>query len=175
VNINGKRKLAVIALAIMLTVTNTVTATAHAVKAKVVPMCVDPVLKYSGMKHLSKTQVYDLLRLTGFRGHQLNLAWAVAMKETHGNPLSHNYNPRTGDNSYGIFQINLYGALKSRISQYGLVSPADLYDPVTNARIAFDMSSQGLNWGSWGVGRHSYNGGVSTGVVKYWLKAVPSV
>ena len=172
--INGKNKIAVITLALMLVITNTFTQTAHAVKAVVVPTCVDPVLKYSGMKKLTQVQVYDLLRLTGFKGHALKVAWAVAMKESHGNPTSHNYNPRTGDNSYGMFQINVYGALKSRVSQYKLHSASDLYNPVTNARIAFQMTSEGRNWGSWGVGRHSYNGGVSTGVVQYWLKAVPS-
>ena len=172
-NINDKRKLFAIALSLMLVFTNTVTSAAHAVKAKVVPTCVDPVMKYSGMRHLSKTQVYDLLRLTGFKGHQLKVAWAVAMKESHGNPLAHNYNPRTGDNSYGMFQINLYGALKARISQYKLSSASDLYDPVTNAQIAFQMTSEGDNWSSWGVGRKSYNGGVSTGVVQAWLKVAP--
>jgi hypothetical protein len=175
VHFNGKRKLLVIACAFVLTISNTLTSTANAVTAKVVPMCVDPVLKYSGMKKLTQVQVYDLLRLTGFKGHSLKIAWAVAMKETHGNPLAHNYNPRTGDNSYGMFQINLYGALKDRVSQYKLASASALYDPVTNAKIAFQMTSGGRNWGSWGVGSNSYNGGVSTGVVQYWLKAVPSV
>ena len=173
-NINGKRKLAVVVLSVVLAITNSFTATARAVTAKVVPTCVDPVLKYSGMRKLSQIQLYDLLRLTGFQGQSLKVAWAVAMKESHGNPLSHNFNPRTGDNSYGMFQINLYGALKARVSQYGLTSAADLYNPVTNAKIAFQMTSGGRNWGSWGVGRNSYNGGVSTGVVQYWLKAVPS-
>jgi hypothetical protein len=172
---NGRNKLAAVALSIVLLFTNSFTTAANAVKAKVVPTCVDPVLKYSGMKKLTSIQVYDLLRLTGFKGHALKVAWAVAMKETHGNPLAHNYNPRTGDNSYGMFQINLYGALKARVGSYGLRSASDLYNPVTNAKIAFQMSSEGSNWGSWGVGRSSYNGGVSTGVVQYWLKAVPSV
>ena len=171
---NGKRKLLVIACAFMLTVSNSFMTTAHAVKAKVVPTCVDSVLKYSHMHNLTQTQLYDLLRLTGFKGNALRVAWAVAMKESHGNPLAHNYNPRTGDNSYGMFQINLYGSLKARIGQYGLSRASDLYNPVTNAKIAFQMTSEGRNWGSWGVGRSSYNGGVSTGVVQYWLKAVPS-
>ena len=171
---NGKNKLVIVVLAFLLAISNTFTLTANAVKAKVVSPCVDPVLKYSGMKKLSKIQVYDLLRLTGFKGQNLKVAWAVAMKESHGNPLAHNYNPRTGDNSYGMFQINLYGSLKARVGQYGLAKAADLYNPVTNARIAFQMTSEGRNWGSWGVGRHSYNGGVSTGVVQEWLKAAPS-
>ena len=86
--INGKNKIAVITLALMLVITNTFTQAAHAVTAKVVPTCVDPILKYSGMKKLSQTQVYDLLHLAGFKGHSLKVAWAVAMKETHGNPLA---------------------------------------------------------------------------------------
>ena len=155
----------------MLTLTNTITSTAHAVKAVVVPTCVDPVLKYSGMKKLTKVQVYDLLRLTGFKGQNLKVAWAVSMKESHGNPLAHNYNSRTGDNSYGMFQINLYGALKSRVSQYKLTSASDLYDPVTNARIAFQMTSGGDNWTAWKAEKHQRY----SEVVQYWLKAVPSV
>ena len=172
---NGKRKLLVIACAFLLTISNSFMSTANAVKAKVVPTCVDSVLKYSHMHKLTSTQLYDLLRLTGFKGNALKVAWAVAMKETHGNPLAHNYNPRTGDNSYGMFQINLYGSLKDRVGLFKLRSASDLYNPVTNAKIAFQMSSGGRNWGSWGVGRNSYNGGISTGVVQYWLKAVPSV
>jgi len=155
----------------MLTLTNTLTSTANAVKAVVVPTCVDPVLKYSGMKKLTKVQVYDLLRLTGFRGQGLKTAWAVAMKESHGNPRSHNGNAKTGDSSYGIFQINLYGPLKARISQYKLSSADDLYDPVTNAQIAFKMSAGGQNWTAWRAGKNEKY----SGVVQYWLKAVPSV
>ena len=172
---DGKRKLFVIIMAITLVLTNTFTQTAQAVKAKVTPMCVSPIMKYSKLHKLTQEQLYDLLRLTGFRGQGLKTAWAVAMKESHGNPLDHDYNPRTGDNSYGMFQINLYGSLKARVEQYGLSRASDLYNPVTNAKIAFQMTSEGRNWGPWGVGRSSYNGGVSTGVVQYWLKAVPSV
>jgi hypothetical protein len=56
---------------------------------------------------------------------------------------------RTGDNSYGIFQINVYGALQARIDQFNLGSASDLKDPVTNAQIAFHMSSGGKDWGAW--------------------------
>jgi hypothetical protein len=171
VTFNGKRKLFVIAMAFTLVITNTFTQTANAVKAKVAPMCVSPIMKYSKMHKLTQEQLYDLLRLTGFKGKALKTAWAVAMKESHGNPLSHNGNARTGDNSYGLFQVNLYGPLKARISQYKLSSASDLYDPVTNAQVAFKMSAEGKNWTAWKAGTNQqYNG-----VVQYWLKAVPSV
>jgi len=101
------------------------------------------------MKKLTKAQLYELLAYTGFQGKSLNTAWAVAMKETHGNPVAHNYNPHTGDNSYGVFQINLYGSLKGRISQFGLKSASDLTDPVVNAHIAYLMSNKGKNWSAW--------------------------
>lgn len=34
------------------------------------------------------------------------------MCESSGDPLNHNWNPSTGDDSWGLFQINLYGANK---------------------------------------------------------------
>ena len=169
--INGKQKLAVIALSVILAITNSFTTTARAVTAKVVPTCVDPVLKYSGMRKLSQIQLYDLLRLTGFQGQSLKVAWAVAMEESHGNPLSHNFNPRTGDDSYGMFQVNLYGALKGRIKEYGLESAKDLTNPVINAHIAYRMSSMGKNWTPW----HADPGERDYKLVRYWLKAIPLV
>ena len=168
---NGKRKLFVIGMAIILVLTNTFTQTAHAVKAKVTPMCVSPIMKYSQLHKLTQEQLYDLLRLTGFRGQALKTAWAVAMKESHGNPRSHNGNAKTGDSSYGIFQINLYGPLKARVSQYKLSSADDLYDPVTNAQVAFKMSAGGKNWTAWKAEKHQRY----SGVVQHWLKAAPSV
>ena len=167
---NGKRKTFVIVMALMLTLSNTFTQTAQAVKAKVAPMCVSPIMKYSKLQKLTSEQLYDLLSLTGFRDRALDTAWAVAMKESHGNPRSHNGNTKTGDSSYGLFQINVYGSLKARISRYGLSSATDLYDPVTNARIAFDMSHEGQNWSPWRAGKNQKY----SGVTQYWLKAVPS-
>jgi hypothetical protein len=158
--INDKKKYIAIALSITLVLSGMVTNAAHAVKAKVVPTCVDPILKYSNMKKLTKSQLLELLKLSGFEGKALKTAWAVAMKETHGNPVAHNYNPHTGDNSYGMFQINLYGALKGRISQFGLKSASELKDPVTNAHIAYLMSNGGKNWAAW----HS-----NPGQRDYWL------
>ena len=92
----------------------------------------------------------ELLAQVGFHGHGLDTAVAVAMAESGGHPMSHNPDVSTGDNSYGLFQINMLGALgPSRRQEFGLTSNNQLYDPLTNARIAFKMSDGGTNWTPW--------------------------
>lgn len=54
-------------------------------------------------------------------------------------PRAHNNNASTGDDSYGLFQINLLGSLRKRLQTYGLSGPEALFDPATNAGIAADM------------------------------------
>jgi murein DD-endopeptidase MepM/ murein hydrolase activator NlpD len=79
------------------------------------------------------------------------------MKESGGNPQAHNPNAGTGDNSYGLFQINMLGNLgPARLKQFGLSSNDELLDPAVNARVAFQMSQGGRNWGPWGVGPDAY-------------------
>lgn len=64
---------------------------------------------------------------------------------------------KTGDQSYGLFQINMLGNLgPSRRKQYGLSSNDDLYDPLTNAKVAFRLSKGGTDFGAWGVGPNAY-------------------
>jgi Lysozyme like domain len=98
---------------------------------------------------LSKAAIVKVLRAAGFKGAALRTAYGVAMKESHANPVDHNYNPKTGDDSYGVFQINLYGSLKARTETYGLKSANDLKDPLTNAKVAYEMSHGGKNWSPW--------------------------
>lgn len=122
--------------------------------------------KYANADRLSDTQLVELLSAVGFTGNQLRQAWAVAKKETHGNPLAHNGNRKTGDNSYGMFQINMLGELgPQRREQFGLRSNADLLNPVVNAKVAYHMSKGGKNWSAWkGM----------TARTKYWLKKFPT-
>jgi hypothetical protein len=100
----------------------------------------------------------SLLRSAGFKGESLRTAWAVVMKESTGNPNALNNNPKTGDLSFGLFQINMIGDLGPyRLKKYGLESNSDLYDPTTNARIAFQMSKGGTDWGPWNIGPNAYD------------------
>lgn len=77
-------------------------------------------------------------------------AVAVALAESGGNPRAYNGNARTGDSSYGLWQINMLGSLgPARRQQFGLKSDKDLLDPATNARVMVALSANGTNWGPW--------------------------
>lgn len=98
----------------------------------------------------SDEDLAQLLFCVGFRGSDLREAWAVAKKESNGRPLAYNGNSRTGDNSYGIFQINMIDNLgPARRDKFELTYNRDLLNPVVNAEIAFHMSRGGDNWTSW--------------------------
>jgi len=135
---------------------------------------VDPLDKYREMTKFSPTDLADMLELVGFEGYSLKLAWAVVMRESRGNSGSHNKTSSTGDNSYGLFQINMLGSLgEDRREKFGIKSNAELFDPVTNAQAAFYMTSRGKNFGSWGLGPDAYDGTSSESAVTDWLDKFP--
>ena len=106
---------------------------------------------YSNIKRqLTDLELKLLLKAVGFEGQNLKEAWAVAKKESNGRPMAHNKNSSTGDNSYGIFQINMIGSLgPARLEKFNLSENSDLFNPVKNAEIAFYMSQGGKDWSSW--------------------------
>jgi hypothetical protein len=113
---------------------------------------VDPLEKYKGAKKLLDTDLVELLSAVGFEGKALKVAYAVAKKESNGRPLAHNKDRNTGDNSYGIFQINMIDNLGAdRREKFDLKSNAQLFDPVINVQIAFHMTSGGDDWSSWKI------------------------
>ncbi len=65
-------------------------------------------------------------------------------------PMAYNGNRKTGDSSYGIFQINMLGELGiDRKEKFDLKSNILLFDPVINAEITYYMTKGGLDWSSW--------------------------
>ncbi len=99
---------------------------------------------------LTDLELKELLSLVGFKGKDLVVAWAVAKKESNGRPLAFNGNHKTGDSSYGMFQINMIDSLgPDRRTKFDLDSNADLFNPVKNAEIAYYMSNGGDDWSSW--------------------------
>jgi hypothetical protein len=95
------------------------------------------------------------------------------MKESTGRPKSHNGNSNTGDNSYGLFQINMIGSLgEDRRNRFDLEQNSDLWNPVRNAEIAYHMSGGGKDFGAWGIGPNAYNGG-KAGSYYEWLAKYP--
>jgi len=68
----------------------------------------------------------------------------VMIQESSRNPSIHNYNPSTGDDSYGCFQINLAGNNK-----YSRPSPAELVIADNNVAYAYKLW-QSTGWCSTG-------------------------
>ena len=68
---------------------------------------------------------------------------AIAQAESSGNPLALNPNVQTGDESYGLMQINMLGAMgPERLKEFGLKSKEQLYDPLTNLKAAKKIYEQ---------------------------------
>lgn len=79
---------------------------------------------------------------------KLATAVAIALAESGGNPSAHNAKPP--DNSYGLWQINMLGAMgPSRRKQFGITSNEQLFDPAINARAMMIISSNGSNFRPW--------------------------
>lgn len=120
---------------------------------------------YENKTNLTDVELKTLLSLVGFTGNELVVAWAIAKKESNGRPLAFNGNHKTGDSSYGMFQINMIDTLgPDRRDKFDLDSNAELFNPVKNAEIAYYMSNGGNDWSSWkGI----------TPKTKEWMKKFP--
>ena len=144
---------------------------------------VEPVKKTKPLSYFeNKTSLTDielvwLLEAVGFEGQDLKEAWAISKKESNGRPLAFNGNTLTGDNSYGIFQINMINTLgEDRRTNFDLDHNADLFNPVKNAQIAMHMSNGGSDWTSWHIGKDAYTStsGKHYAKFKEWLSKVPT-
>ena len=110
----------------------------------------DKLEKYENAHNLSDGQLTELLKAVGFKGKALRSACAIAKAESNGRPLAFNGNLKTGDSSYGMFQINMIGGLgPDRREKFDLSSNAELFNPVTNAQVALHMTKSGTDWSSW--------------------------
>ena len=106
--------------------------------------------KYENAHSLTDGQLVDLLKAIGFNGKALRSACAVAKAESNGRPFAFNGNAKTGDSSYGVFQINMIEELGSdRRKKFELDSNAELFNPVVNAQVAHFMTKGGKDWSSW--------------------------
>lgn len=130
--------------------------------------------KYAATREqLSPEELKEVLALAGFEGKALKQAWAIVMRESTARPTAHNGNANTGDNSYGLFQINMIGGLgEDRREKFDLKHNAELFNPIKNAQIAYHMSDGGADWGAWAIGPNAYNGG-KVGSYYDWLAKYP--
>ncbi len=91
---------------------------------------------YKPSETLTDAELKELLAAVGFEGKALKMAWAIAKSESNARPMAYNGNRKTGDSSYGIFQINMLGELGiDRKEKFDLKSNILLFDPVINAEM----------------------------------------
>jgi hypothetical protein len=136
-----------------------------------------PFSYFENKTNLTDIELVWLLEAVGFEGQDLKEAWAIAKKESNGRPLAFNGNSLTGDNSYGIFQINMINTLgEDRRTKFDLEHNAELFNPVTNAQIAMHMSGGGRDWTSWHIGKDAYTSTSGKHYAKYkeWLGKFPT-
>lgn len=99
---------------------------------------------------ISQSDLYSLALQAGLPADRARVAAAIAMAESGGDPNQHNNNAATGDNSYGLWQINMLGAMgPDRIRQFGITSNNDLFNPATNAHAMAILSKNGADFNDW--------------------------
>jgi hypothetical protein len=115
-----------------------------------------------GMTAMPDTDILQLALNQGLSEQQAVIMTAIALAESAGKPGNHNFNESTGDESYGLWQINMLGALgPDRRRALGLTDNMQLADPETNARGMAYVLKSGYN--AWTVYR--------TGAYRQYLPA----
>ena len=98
---------------------------------------------------LNSSQLLQLAQGAGFSGNDAQTMAAIIKAESSGNPNAHNPNAATGDNSYGLAQINMISGLgPARRKQFGLKNNEQLFDPQTNLRAAKQVKDSS-GFGAW--------------------------
>jgi hypothetical protein len=109
-----------------------------------------------GTRGYTAGSLMDLIHQAGFTGAGAQTMYGIVMAESGGSATAHNTNAGTGDNSYGLAQINMLGSMgPARLREYGLTSNNQLFDPLTNLQVAFKLSGGGTHFGDWST----YNSG----------------
>ena len=91
----------------------------------------------------SASEMATLAKGAGFDSATAKIMGAIGMAESSGNPQAHNTNASTGDNSYGLWQINMidpYGS--GRRKSFGISSNDQLFSPTVNAHAAYVIYKQ---------------------------------
>lgn len=90
---------------------------------------------------------YELARLLDRRKFKKEDIWkmlAISWRESRWDPKAYNGNRSTGDDSYGLFQINMLGDMgPKRAKDFGITDYKELFDPITNVKAARIMYGGG--------------------------------
>lgn len=124
-------------------------------------------------------RVITTLASAGFSGEALRTAWAIVMRESGGKATAYNPDRATGDDSRGLFQINMLGQMGADRDAWfkrdveGYTGPTSLFDPAINARAAYVLSKKGTNWFHWDIDKSGYDHGSHAPAFQKWYKQWP--
>jgi len=96
-----------------------------------------------------------LMKQAGATDEEAKVFAKIAIRESSGIPTAHNNDSRTGDDSYGLWQINMIGRMgPDRLKRLGINDPKELLDPLVNARAALmlkrgQMGPGPAGWRPW--------------------------
>lgn len=101
---------------------------------------------------LTPAQIATVARKAGVPAGQIPTAVAIALAESGddsgGETTAHNSRPP--DDSYGLWQINMYGPLgPDRRAKLNMERNTQLFEPNANARAMMLISNNGTNWRPW--------------------------
>lgn len=100
------------------------------------------------MPRLNYQQVAQLAWDAGWRGKDAQTAVAIARAESQFDTMATNF--KNLDHSYGLWQVNMHNELgPQRRQQFGLSSNEQLFDPRTNARVAFGIWKERGGFTDW--------------------------
>lgn len=89
---------------------------------------------------MTAAEIYRVARAAGFPPVVAVTMTAIALRESSGDPGVFNGDSKTGDRSYGLWQINMYGTLAaSRMKLFEIADEKELLIPAINARAAFAL------------------------------------
>lgn len=119
------------------------------------------------MATLTADQIAGYAKAAGFPDSELRTAVGVALAESSGNTNAHNGTGK--DNSYGLWQINMYGNMgPDRRRRFGISRNEELYDPAVNAKAAYIIWKDS-GWKAW----TTYTNNAYATVIKEVLKNNP--
>lgn len=103
---------------------------------------------------LDHAQLSLIAQEAGLSGSRASVAAQIALAESGGDSSKHNDNPATGDDSWGLWQINLYKTLgPPRRKHLGLAADGSedskLTNPLLNAQAMAWISDKGGNFSPW--------------------------
>lgn len=109
---------------------------------------------------LTPAQIAQYARQAGFTGDALTTIVAIALAESSGETAARNPN---GEESRGLTQINVAPNANPRYAGY------DLYDPLVNMQVAYEMSAGGRNFRPW----TTYSGSTRHGAARHYTNYMP--